>query len=55
MSEFIQKILISLIVTGISWLVYTTVETKEHIKLIEYKLEQNNKILQDIYESKKDK
>jgi hypothetical protein len=48
----ISKIITSLIVAGVSWLVYTTVETKEHIKLIEYKLEQNNKILQDLYETK---
>ena len=51
----ISKIITALVVGGISWLVLTTVETKEHLKLIEYKLEQNNKILQDLYDTKKDK
>ena len=51
----IQKILIPLIVSGITWIVYETVEHEKQLTLIQYQLEQNNKILQDLYEIKKDK
>ena len=55
MQDIVSKILISLIVAGVSWLVYTTVEMKGDIKVIKYQLNTNNIVLQDIYETKKDK
>ncbi len=55
MIDIIQKVMVSLIVAGVSWLVYTTVEIKSEIKLINYKIDVNNKVFQDIYETKKDK
>ncbi len=54
-NELIKKIIISLIISGISWLVYTTVELKSELKLINYKLDTLNVVFQDIYETKKDK
>ncbi len=50
-----MKIVSSLVIMGISWMVYTTVETKGHLRLIEYKLDQNNIILQNLYETKQNK
>ena len=54
MEDIIKKITTTLVVAGISWMVYTTVEIKSEMKLMNYKLEANNYVLQDIYESKKD-
>lgn len=54
-SKILSSAISSLLVAGISWLVYQSVETKADIKLIKYQLDQNNKIFQDLYELKKNK
>ena len=54
MSDIIQKILVSLITAGISWMIYTEINHEKQIGIINYQLQQNNIILQDLYEIKKD-
>ena len=53
--DTIQKVLIGLIVVGVSWLVMETVNHRSELKLINYKLDVNNKVLQDLYEVKESK
>lgn len=48
MSEAIRTVLISLATAGIIWLVYTTVESKSQIKLLDYKVSQVQKSLDEI-------
>lgn len=40
LSEAFRTIMISLITAGMIWLIYTTVETKSNMQLLDYKIEQ---------------
>ena len=53
--DYLKEIITSLIVAAISWMVYTEVQHEKQIALIQYQLDQNNKVLQDIYDTLKDK
>jgi len=52
MSEAIRTVLISLATAGIIWLVYTTVQNKSDMQLVNYKLDQINITLQEIKKAK---
>ncbi len=55
LEDIIVKILAAVIIGILSWLSLTTMKNEQSLQLIEYKLDQNNIILQDLYTSKKDK
>jgi len=55
MDKLLNGLITALIIGAVSWLFLTTLENSKSLKLIEYKLDQNNMILQNLYESKKDK
>ena len=65
-SVIIEKVISALIIGGVTWLVVTTIELKSElellkhdlnseIRIINYKLDNSNRVLQDLYEVKKDK
>jgi hypothetical protein len=52
MNEAIRTVLISLATAGIIWLVYTTVQTKSDMQLVNYKLDQISITLKELKEKK---
>ncbi len=54
-SDLINKILSAAVVAGVSWLLVTTINHRTELKLMDYKLDQLNIVLQDIYETKEKK
>ena len=48
MSEAIRTVLISLATAGIIWLVYTTVQNKSDMQLVNYKLDQISIALKEL-------